>query len=131
MKLSKCIKHFDSKCVKIDAICANFIFTDNISHSQKIKRYKSTIPLIDFKIYPGPWCAPFVTKHVLEFILAFRNVLYKPVIDPTNERKGHHVKTCIACVGICISYGLETITSENELCVEIYAEISEAAMRNM
>ena len=25
MRLSKCIKHFDSKCVKIDAICANFI----------------------------------------------------------------------------------------------------------
>ena len=27
MRLSKCIKHFDSKCVKIDAICANFILT--------------------------------------------------------------------------------------------------------
>ena len=25
MRLSKFIKHFDSKCVKIDAICANFI----------------------------------------------------------------------------------------------------------
>ena len=27
MRLSKCIKHFDSKCVKIDAICANFMLT--------------------------------------------------------------------------------------------------------
>ena len=27
MRLSKCIKHFDSKCVKIDAICANLILT--------------------------------------------------------------------------------------------------------
>ena len=27
MRLSKCIKHFDSKCVKIDVICANFILT--------------------------------------------------------------------------------------------------------
>ena len=27
MRLSKCVKHFDSKCVKIDAICANFILT--------------------------------------------------------------------------------------------------------
>ena len=27
MRLSKCIKHFESKCVKIDAICANFILT--------------------------------------------------------------------------------------------------------
>ena len=26
MRLSKCVKYFDSKCVKIDAICANFIF---------------------------------------------------------------------------------------------------------
>ena len=27
MRFSKCIKHFDSKCVKIDAICANFMLT--------------------------------------------------------------------------------------------------------
>ena len=27
MRLSKCVKYFDSKCVKIDAICANFILT--------------------------------------------------------------------------------------------------------
>ena len=27
MRLSKCIKHFDSKCVKIDVIWANFILT--------------------------------------------------------------------------------------------------------
>ena len=27
IRLSKCVKHFDSKCVKIDAICANFILT--------------------------------------------------------------------------------------------------------
>ena len=27
MRLSKCVKHLDSKCVKIDAICANFILT--------------------------------------------------------------------------------------------------------
>ena len=27
MRLSKCIKHFDSKYVKIDAISANFILT--------------------------------------------------------------------------------------------------------
>ena len=27
MRLSKCVKYFDSKCVKIDVICANFILT--------------------------------------------------------------------------------------------------------
>ena len=27
MRLSKCVKYFDSKCGKIDAICANFILT--------------------------------------------------------------------------------------------------------
>ena len=27
IRLSKCVKYFDSKCVKIDAICANFILT--------------------------------------------------------------------------------------------------------
>ena len=27
MRLSKCVKYFDSKCVKIDAIWANFILT--------------------------------------------------------------------------------------------------------
>ena len=27
MRLSKCIKHSDSKCVKIDVICENFILT--------------------------------------------------------------------------------------------------------
>ena len=27
MRLSKCVKYFDSKCAKIDAICANFILT--------------------------------------------------------------------------------------------------------
>ena len=27
MRLSKCIQLFDSKCVKIDAMCANFILT--------------------------------------------------------------------------------------------------------
>ena len=27
MRLSKCVKYFDSKCVKMDAICANFIWT--------------------------------------------------------------------------------------------------------
>ena len=27
MRLSQCVKHFDSKCVKIDAIRANFILT--------------------------------------------------------------------------------------------------------
>ena len=26
-RLYKCVKYFDSKCVKIDAICANFILT--------------------------------------------------------------------------------------------------------
>ena len=27
MRLSKCVKYFGPKCVKIDAICANFILT--------------------------------------------------------------------------------------------------------
>ena len=27
IRLTKCIKHFDSKCIKINAICANFILT--------------------------------------------------------------------------------------------------------
>ena len=27
IRLSKCVKYLDSKCVKIDAICANFILT--------------------------------------------------------------------------------------------------------
>ena len=27
MRLSKCVKYFDSKCAKIDAICANFMLT--------------------------------------------------------------------------------------------------------
>ena len=27
MRLSKCKKHFYAKCVKIDALCANFILT--------------------------------------------------------------------------------------------------------
>ena len=30
MRLSKCIKHVDSKCVKIDAICANFTYGVNL-----------------------------------------------------------------------------------------------------
>ena len=27
MRLSKCVKYFDSKCAKINAICTNFILT--------------------------------------------------------------------------------------------------------
>ena len=27
MRLPKCVNNFDSKCAKIDAICANFILT--------------------------------------------------------------------------------------------------------
>ena len=32
-RLPKCIKHFDSKCIKIDAICANFILTPLVKPS--------------------------------------------------------------------------------------------------
>ena len=35
MRLSKCVKYFDSKCVKIDAICANILTLEiNASRSQ-------------------------------------------------------------------------------------------------
>ena len=45
MRLSKCIKHFDSKCVKIDAtcICANLILTLFVKTFGNSMRYISLL----------------------------------------------------------------------------------------
>ena len=45
MRLSKCIKHFDSKCVKIDAICANAICENLILMLAKSLNGKHIYPL--------------------------------------------------------------------------------------
>ena len=46
MRLSKCVKYFDSKCVKIDAICANSYTEVTISHKIVNKIWQSYSPVL-------------------------------------------------------------------------------------
>ena len=69
IRLSKCIQHLDSKCVKIDAICANLILTLFVRNG-----YSIAAPTIKFYLqylfifYTRSYCIILIQGLILSYI---------------------------------------------------------------